>query len=89
MFYNCSKLTTINASNKFTTGNVTNSFYMFEGCENLVGGKGTKYDSSKTDKTYARIDDPDNRKPGYFTGGATSTLSVTGSINGSGLDFGS
>ena len=91
MFYNCSNLTTINASNKFTTGNVTNStnsFYMFQGCENLVGGNRTPYNSSKTDKTYAWIDGKD-RKPGYFTGDATSTLSVTGSINAPGLGFAS
>lgn len=33
---------------------------------NLVAGNGTKYDSSKTDKTYARIDGQ-NGLPGYFT----------------------
>ena len=91
MFYNCSNLTTIKVSNEFTTGNVTNStnsFYMFQGCEKLVGGKGTPYNSSKTDKTYAWIDGKD-KKPGYFTGDATSTLSVTGSIEGSGISLGS
>ena len=40
---------------------------MFTNCGSLVGGAGTTYNSSITDKTYARIDDPDNGKPGYFT----------------------
>ena len=88
MFENCTALTTINASDKFNTGKVTSSSGMFTNCTNLKGGAGTTYNSSKTDKTYAWIDGKDT-KHGYFTGGATSTLSVTGSINGSGLDFGS
>ena len=44
---------------------VTTSDYMFEGCINLVGEKGTKYNSSYIDKTYARIDSSINK--GYFT----------------------
>ena len=89
MFYNCSKLTTIYASDEFKTDKVT-SFTdgtdMFTNCTNLKGGNGTTYNSSKTDKTYAWIDGKDN-KPGYFTGGATSTLSVTGSNNAKGFSF--
>ena len=38
---------------------------MFTGCTNLVGGNGTTYDSTKVDKTYARIDTASTR--GYFT----------------------
>ena len=66
MFYNSAKLTTIYASNKFNTGKVTSSAYMFEACAKLVGGSGTKRDSSKVDKEYARIDGGTS-SPGYFT----------------------
>lgn len=66
MFYNCSSLTTIFASNKFTVNKVTESNHMFYNCSNLVGGKGTVYRSSRTDKTYAHIDGGTSN-PGYFT----------------------
>ena len=66
MFYGTSNLKTIYASNKFNTDNVTSSYHMFTGSRNLVGGKGTKYNSSYIDKTYARIDGGTNN-PGYFT----------------------
>jgi len=39
---------------------------MFRGCTKLVGGAGTKYNSSYVDKTYARIDGGTSN-PGYFT----------------------
>lgn len=65
MFYNCAQLETIYASEKFVTNNVTDSTLMFGRCENLSANE-TKYDSSQTDHTYARIDtSPEN--PGYFT----------------------
>ena len=79
MFGDCKNLKTIYASNKFVTTNVsnesipnwssdnTNSSYLFLRDTNLVGGAGTKYSSSHTNKEYARIDDPANGKPGYFT----------------------
>ena len=38
---------------------------MFYNCTSLVGGAGTTYNSSYTDKTYARIDS--SSTPGYFT----------------------
>ena len=79
MFYGCNHLQTIYVSDNFVTtaltndpianhpeGN-TNSSHIFAGCTKLVGGAGTTYNSSNTDKTYARIDDPTNGKPGYFT----------------------
>ena len=40
---------------------------MFEDDTKLVGGQGTTYNSSYMRKEYARIDDPSNGKPGYFT----------------------
>ena len=66
MFYNSTNLKTIYVSNKFNTDKVTTSASMFDRCTNLVGGAGTKYDSTKTDKTYAHIDGGTSN-PGYFT----------------------
>ena len=66
MFYNSTKLKTIYASNKFNTDAVTSSIEMFTHSTNLVGGSGTTYNSSYTDKTYARIDGGTSN-PGYFT----------------------
>ena len=60
-------LKTIYVSDKFVTNNVTRSGNMFYGCNNLVGGQGTVYDANNLDKTYARIDNTNNGKPGYFT----------------------
>ena len=65
MFEGCSKLKTIYASNKFNTSKVSNSSNMFSSCTSLVGGNGTTFNSSYTDKTYARIDS--SSTPGYFT----------------------
>ena len=66
MFNSSTNLKTIYVSNKFNTDKVTSSTNMFRGCTNLVGGAGTKYNSSYVDKTYARIDG-DTSNPGYFT----------------------
>ena len=66
MFFRCTSLTTIYCGNGWNTGNVNSSSRMFEDCNNLMGGMGTVYDSSHTDKAYAHVDGgPDN--PGYFT----------------------
>ena len=65
MFHNCKNLKTIYVSDKFVTTNVT-SDGMFENATSLVGGAGTKYDSTKIDKIYARIDGGTS-SPGYFT----------------------
>ena len=65
MFNSSINLKTIYVSDKFKTGKVTSSNYMFSGSTALVGGAGTKYDSTKIDKTYARIDTAST--PGYFT----------------------
>ena len=56
MFRKCSALTTIFASEKFVTGQVTEGRDMFFGCEKLKG-----YSERKTDHTYA------NCRYGYFT----------------------
>ena len=68
MFKGNINLKTIYASSKFNTSAITSNFNsrdMFTGCTNLVGGNGTTYDSTKVDKTYARIDTASTR--GYFT----------------------
>ena len=57
MFLGCSSLTTIYVGDEWSTGKVTSSYRMFDNCTKLVGGQGTKYDSSHTDYAYARIDD--------------------------------
>ena len=66
MFRRCNNLKTIICSKLWNTEKVTNSNKMFDNCTNLVGGKGTKYDSNHTDAEYARIDGGPG-KPGYFT----------------------
>ena len=63
--FNSSKVSTIYSSSNFVTDNVTSSSNMFNKATNLVGGNGTKYNSSYVDKTYARIDTEST--PGYFT----------------------
>ena len=67
MFNSSTNLKTIYSSDKFNTNNVRYSVTnMFTGCTSLVGGAGTKYNSSYVDKTYARIDGGTSN-PGYFT----------------------
>ncbi len=82
MFLSCDQLTTIYVTTSWSNENVTNSSRMFDGCNNLVGGMGTTFDSNYTDKTYARIDHG-AAEPGYFTGVFTLTLpgDVTASPN--------
>ena len=66
MFRNCSNLATIYAGTSWDVQNVTSSGQMFTGCTSLVGGKGTTYDASHVDKTYAHIDGGTSN-PGYFS----------------------
>ena len=61
MFSGCPALTTIYASDKFVTGQVTDGPNMFSNCINLKGFIDCKNNSDKTDHTYA------NYKTGYFT----------------------
>ena len=61
MFYSCPALTTIYASDKFVTGQVTDGSNMFSNCINLKGFIDCKNNSDKTDHTFA------NYKTGYFT----------------------
>jgi len=66
MFDGCSALTSLFASTTWNVANVSLSTNMFTGCTNLVGGTGTKYNSSQTSKTYARLDGGTSA-PGYLT----------------------
>ena len=67
MFFMCMWLTTIYCSNPWNESTVlTSSTNMFEGCRSLVGGNGTKYDSSHTSVAYAHPDGGASN-PGYFT----------------------
>ena len=66
MFAGSVNLKTIYSSNKFNINAVTDSTSMFNSCKSLVGGSGTIFNSSYTDKTYARIDGG-TTNPGYFT----------------------
>lgn len=64
IFNFCSKLKTI-ISNSFPYSSFSSTI-MFNNCNALVGGKGTKYNSSHIVAEYARIDG-ENGLPGYFT----------------------
>ncbi|MBR3570499.1 MAG: BspA family leucine-rich repeat surface protein [Oscillibacter sp.] len=87
MFSGCSKLNTICASNKFTTASVTENGWssssadMFKNCTSLMGGNGTKFDASHTNKEYARIDGGASA-PGYFTakGAAPVAYAITAAV---------
>ena len=65
MFRDSNNLVTIYVSNGWDMQNVTNSIVMFQNCSNLIGGNGTSFSTSYTDKTYARIDKAG--QAGYFT----------------------
>lgn len=66
MFRNCGDLVVVAVSPLFVTSQVTQSNNMFTGCASIVGRAGTTYNSSYTNKTYARIDNPPSA-PGYFS----------------------
>ena len=80
MFSGCSNLGTIYVGDKWNVSSVTYRLFVFEDCTALVGGAGTPYDQNHTDIEYARIDDPDNSKPGYFT-----KAGKLGDVNGDGF----
>ena len=67
MFCQNTALTTISVDGtKWSTAAVASSTSMFYMCPNLVGGKGTTYDSNHVDASYAHIDGG-MANPGYFT----------------------
>lgn len=64
-----SGVTKIFANEWFVTTAVKSSGNMFNNCKKLVGVNGTAaYGADNpVDCSYARVDDPDNGRPGYFT----------------------
>ena len=67
MFGSCSNLTTIYCTNDWSKGiSHDDSYIMFSGCNKLVGGQGTTFNSNVIDATYARLDGG-TEAPGYFT----------------------
>ncbi len=66
MFSGDTKLKTIYIGDGWDSNSIIESDWMFQNCTNIVGGSGTTYNSSKVDKTYARIDGG-NSNPGYLT----------------------
>jgi len=66
MFNSCSNLKTIYVSDTYGDWSNVGGSNTFFRCNSLVGGNGTTYNSSYTDKTYARIDGGTSN-PGYFT----------------------
>ena len=62
------KLETIYVNNDFDTSELTDDTNMFRNRKRLRGGNGSYLaDPSMADKTWLRIDDPTNGRPGYFT----------------------
>ena len=67
IFRDCTSLTTIYVSDKWSVDKVGDDDYnIFLNCYSLKGGAGTKYDSNHVDKDYARIDGGPSA-PGYLT----------------------
>ena len=65
MFYDDTNLAVIIVGPQWTTANVTTSDNMFKYCNAILGERGTTYNSSYIDKTYARIDGGSD-VPGYL-----------------------
>ncbi|MBF1034706.1 MAG: BspA family leucine-rich repeat surface protein [Candidatus Nanosynbacter sp.] len=62
------KLEKIYVNNDFNTSKLTKYSYMFEDRKKLRGGNGSYLTNPfLADKTWLRIDDPANGRPGYFT----------------------
>lgn len=78
MFMNCSNLSTITVASGFNIESVISGYdaNLFAGCTSLVGGEGTEFDSTKVDKTYAKIDGGAS-DPGYFTDVSDGLMSLS------------
>lgn len=87
MFGGCSSLTTIYVGDEWSMESIfvyynewhkeeSEADYMFYGCDNLVGGKGTIYDEINRPYTYAHIDGGKDN-PGYLTEVEIVSISVT------------
>ena len=67
MFYNAYKLKRIYASGNLNIPESLRSKTLFNSNTELVGGQGTAYSNEHKTAEYARIDNPDESEPGYFT----------------------
>ena len=75
MFYSCEQLKSIFVSENFVVPQSAVTDEMFLNCYELVGGKGTVYDSRYLDGTYAKIDDGQySESPGYLTALSSGTV---------------
>lgn len=61
------KIVTVYVTIDIDFSQATSSSNMFRTCTSIVGGQGTTFDRTKTNKEYARIDNPRYGMPGYFT----------------------
>lgn len=66
MFGKLPKLRTIVVNDSWPSNEFKNADWVFDSCESLVGGNGTKSESGKVDGPFAVIDGKDG-KPGYLT----------------------
>jgi surface protein len=75
MVRGCSKLKTIYVGYKWTVINVHRSYEMFDDCDNLVGGLGTKFKRGNVQEVEFAHIDGDDGTPGFFTrvGGGVKT----------------
>jgi len=91
MFVNSNLLETIKISSLWDVTRATRSASMFDNCTSIRGSNGTTYNSSYTDKTYARADTAAN--PGYMTlvmstgSGASAVTIKTTSSSASGESY--
>lgn len=84
-FYRCTKLKTIYVQDDYVPKSVI-AQGTFEGCTSLVGGSGTKYDSTFIDSTGARIDGGSSN-PGYFTAISQKPIETGSVVNIEGSDY--
>ena len=61
----CPNLETIYVGEHSTFGPITNTILFYD-LPKLKGGAGTQYSNDHKNAEYARIDDPNNGRPGYF-----------------------
>ena len=67
MFEDDENLKTVYVSNKWNYNYISSNISMFKNCYKLVGGAGTAYEDREYDADYAKVDNPNNDNPGYFT----------------------
>jgi len=85
MFQGCGELTTVFCNADYTNLAGMTSLGMFDGCNKITGGKGTKWEKAHIDASYAR---PDKgvEQPGYFTATILEKDSFLVSVVVDGLD---